>query len=117
MALTCLLDDLGIKDINSPTVRSMLEKTCLPYKNNGEFLKEWQDKKKIYLHACRGILDGNDTMKIKHKSWVEKGRETMKNETDLNQMLNAIAEFFPQFSPERLAKAVDNARKKLIELG
>jgi len=117
MALTCFLDELGIKNIDLPKVRDMLENTCLPYKKDGSFLAEWLDGKKIYIHACREILDGNAKKIATYGQWVEKAENTLKEEGDMGQMFQALKTMKPQLTAEDFKRMENKVRARLTRLG
>lgn len=116
MVLTCFLEELGISDVNSLKIRVMLEDTCLPYKNNGKFLSQWVKGQKIYLYACRGILDGDSKMIAKYGGWVAKGGATLADNGDVKQMFEALSKHFPEYTPERHEEILKKTRKRLLEL-
>lgn len=117
MVLTCFLDEFGMKDTNSLKVRIMLESTCIPYKANGELAKEWELGRPMYLHACRGILDSDENMIMRYGKWVEKGRKTLENESDVKQMFDALNAHFETYTLERHREIVKKTRIRLLEIG
>jgi len=118
MALTCFLDELGIKDINIPKVRNMLERTCLPYKSDGTFLVQWAKRGKIYIHACRDILDGNAKKTEKHGHWIEKAKDTTNNVDDMDQIFQALQTMpmTPKLSKEDFERLTNGVRSRLMLL-
>lgn len=117
MVLTCFLDELGISDVNNLKVRTMLESTCIPYKANGEFAQEWKIGRPMYLHDCRGVLNGEEKKVFKFSSWAEKGLRTLEDESDIKQMFDALSKHYKDYTLEHHKEIVKKTRTRLLEMG
>jgi hypothetical protein len=116
MVFTCFLDELGINDVNNLKVRTILESTCIPYKANGEFAKEWKIGRPMYLHACHGILNFNKKMLIRYGNWVAKGLRTLEDESDIKQMFDALSKHYKDYSIEHHKEIVKKTRTRLLAM-
>ncbi len=114
MVLTCLLDGLGVKDVRSLRVRIMMEDTCLPYKGDGTFLREWESGSMVYLHACRGMLNREQKLLEKYGTWFEKAKATLDDKKDIGQMRKALKKHFSKCDDERFDQLLQHARKLLM---
>ena len=96
----------------------MLERTCLPYKSDGTFLVQWAKRGKIYIHACRDILDGNAKKTEKYGLWIEKAKDTINNVDDMDQIFQALQTMpmTPKLSEEDFERLTTKVRSHLMLL-